>query len=67
LREIEREKDRALKEMCDYIAPLATLVSAKAIKRDLGLDAHRSLVDEAVAEMGKTVRDLRKGVWSSNA
>jgi F-type H+-transporting ATPase subunit b len=67
LREIEREKDRALKDIWEQTAILATLVSAKTIKRDLGIEDHRRLVDESVAEMGKVVGDRRRDVWGANA
>lgn len=67
LREIEREKDRALKDIWEQTAQLATLVSAKTIKRDLGLEDHRRLVDEAIAELGKTIGDTRREVWGQNA
>jgi F-type H+-transporting ATPase subunit b len=66
-REIELEKDRALKDIWEQTATLATLVSAKTIKRDLGIEDHRRLVDEAVAELGKTVTDRRHQIWGANA
>jgi F-type H+-transporting ATPase subunit b len=52
-REIAGEKDRALKEIWDQTAQLATLVSAKAIRRELTPDDHRRLVDEALADLQK--------------
>jgi F-type H+-transporting ATPase subunit b len=63
-REIDMARDQALKEITEHTIQLATLVSAKAIKRDLGMDDHRRLVDDAVAELSKTVTAVRKQVWS---
>jgi F-type H+-transporting ATPase subunit b len=51
LREIDRERQQAVQELWNQTAQLATLVSAKAIGRNLNEADHRSLVDEAVAEL----------------
>ena len=51
LREISMAKDQALKQLWDQTAQLATLVSAKAIQRQISPDDHRRLVDEALAEL----------------
>ena len=53
-RELESAKDSALKEIWDQTAQLATLVSAKAIRRQLTPDDHRGLVDEALADLQKS-------------
>jgi F-type H+-transporting ATPase subunit b len=66
-REIGTAKDQALKDIWDQTAQLATLVSAKAIQRELGADDHRRLVDEALAEMHNSTSDLRKEVWGKKA
>jgi F-type H+-transporting ATPase subunit b len=50
-REIETARDQALQELWNQTAHLATLVSAKAIGRQLTEDDHRRLVDEALREM----------------
>ena len=50
-REIETARDQALKDITDHVAQLATLVSAKAIRRALTPDDHRRLVDEALVEL----------------
>ncbi len=52
-REIEMARDQALQELWSQTAQLATLVSAKAIRRDLSPEDHRRLVDDALAEMGQ--------------
>src|SRR4051812_28594140 len=51
LREIETAKDQALKEIWEQTAQLATLVSAKVIRRSLSADDQRRLVDESLAEL----------------
>jgi F-type H+-transporting ATPase subunit b len=53
-REIDSARDQALKQLWDQTAQLATLVSAKAIRRQLTPDDHRRLVDEALADLGQT-------------
>jgi F-type H+-transporting ATPase subunit b len=53
-REVNTARDQALKQLWDQAAQLATLVSAKVIRRQLGPDDHRRLVDEALADLGKT-------------
>jgi F-type H+-transporting ATPase subunit b len=50
-REIGLAKDQALQQIWNQTAQLATLVSAKAIKRQLNEEDHRRLVDEAIAEL----------------
>ncbi len=50
-RDLQIAKDQALKELWDQAAQLATLISAKAIGRNLGEDDHRRLIDEALADM----------------
>ena len=50
-REIETAKDQALQEIWNQTARLATLVSAKAIRRQITIDDQRRLVDEALAEL----------------
>jgi F-type H+-transporting ATPase subunit b len=50
-REIDSARDQALKQLWDQTAQLATLISAKAIRRQLSPDDHRRLVDEALADL----------------
>src|SRR5262249_36735931 len=49
--EIEMARDQALQQIWDQSARLATLTSAKAIRRELDVEDHRRLVDEAIAEL----------------
>ena len=50
-REIEMARDQALQELWKQAADLATMISAKAIRRQLSAEDHRRLVDEALAEL----------------
>jgi len=50
-REIEMARDQALQELWKRTADLATMVSAKAIRRQLSAEDHRRLVDEALGEL----------------
>jgi len=50
-REIGTARDQALQELWTQTAQLATLISAKAIGKQLALDDHRRLVDEALGEL----------------
>ena len=50
-REIDTAKDQALQEIWSQAAQLATLISAKAIGRNLTEDDHRRLIDESLQEL----------------
>lgn len=50
-REIAAAKDAALQEIYQKAVELATLMSAKTIKKSLNADDHRGFVDEALAEL----------------
>ncbi len=52
-REIEAAKDAALQEIYQKAVELASLMSAKTIKKNLTTADHKSLVDEALAELNK--------------
>jgi F-type H+-transporting ATPase subunit b len=53
-REIENAKNQAVQEIWNQAAQLATAISAKAIRRQISVDDHRRLVDEALAELKTT-------------
>jgi F-type H+-transporting ATPase subunit b len=53
-REIDLARDHALQQLWSQAAQLATMISAKAIRRMLTVEDHRGLVEEAVAELGQT-------------
>ena len=50
-REIETARDQAIQEIWGQAANLATLISARAIRRTLSAEDQRRLNDEALAEM----------------
>jgi F-type H+-transporting ATPase subunit b len=59
-REIETAKDAALKEIYEQSIQLATMVSAKAIKRELTAGDHQRLLDDALADLRTNLgRDRR--------
>jgi F-type H+-transporting ATPase subunit b len=49
-RELDRERQQALQQVWTQAAQLATLISGKAIGKQLSYDDHRALLDEALAE-----------------
>ncbi len=59
-REIETTRDQALQEIWNRTAEVATMVSSKAIRRQLNQDDHRRLVDEALADLRKAGGDWQK-------
>jgi len=59
-RELESARDQALQQIWSQAAHLATLVSAKAIGRQLTLDDHRHLVDEALAELSQAGNERQR-------
>lgn len=54
-REIEAARDAALKEIYEQAVRLATLMSEKAIARSLTAEDHRRLLDESIAELGRSM------------
>ncbi len=59
-REIETARDQAIQELWNQTAQLATLVSSKAIRRQLTTDDHRRLVEEAIAELDKASKQRQR-------
>lgn len=51
LREIQTAREQALQDLWNQSAQLASLISAKAIRRELKAEDHRRFVDEALTEM----------------
>jgi F-type H+-transporting ATPase subunit b len=54
-REIETARDQALAEIWEKTVQLATLVSSKAIGREVSADDHRRLIDESLAELNQRI------------
>ena len=50
--EIEREKEKALIEIRDQVADLATLAAGQIIGRTLDPQTHRALIDEVIDSVG---------------
>src|SRR5438132_13953965 len=63
-REIGMARDQALQEIWNQTAQLATMISAKAIRRQLDADDHRRLVDEAIAELHQAGNERQREVAS---
>jgi F-type H+-transporting ATPase subunit b len=61
-REIAMARDQALQEIWNQTAQLATLISAKAIRRQLTTDDHRRLVDDAIAELRQAGKERQREV-----
>lgn len=60
-REIQTAQDQALAEIWSQAGHLATLISAKAIRRQLSEEDHRRLVDKALAELGGAATARQRG------
>lgn len=58
-RELTQAKDQALQEMWQQSAQLATMISAKALSRQVNGDDHRALLEDALVEMKQAVSDRR--------
>jgi F-type H+-transporting ATPase subunit b len=61
-RDIRMARDQALQEIWSQTAQLATLISAKAIRRQLNSDDHRRLVDEAITELRQAGKERQREV-----
>jgi F-type H+-transporting ATPase subunit b len=59
-REVGVAKDQALQELWSQSVQLATLISTKAVRRQLNEDDHRRLADEAIAELGTAGAMVRR-------
>jgi F-type H+-transporting ATPase subunit b len=53
-REIDTARDQALHDIWNQAAQLATLISARVVRRRLDPEDHRRLVDEALEELRQT-------------
>lgn len=49
--DIGREKEKALIEIRDQVADLATLAAGRIISRTLDVEAHRALIDEVIGSV----------------
>jgi F-type H+-transporting ATPase subunit b len=53
-REIDTARDQALAQISERAADLAAVISAKLLRRQVNMDDHRRLVDEALADLEST-------------
>jgi F-type H+-transporting ATPase subunit b len=60
--EMETATDQALKQLQEHAASLATLISAKVLRREVSADDHRRLVDDAVADLVRIAKERRGSV-----
>jgi F-type H+-transporting ATPase subunit b len=61
-RDLELARDAALQDLWAQTAQLATLVSSRAIGRELSPDDHRKLADEAIADLRRAGAERQKEV-----
>jgi len=59
-REVETARDQALSEIWARAAQLATLISAKVIRRELSPEDHRRLLDEAMDDLRQQATNQRR-------
>jgi F-type H+-transporting ATPase subunit b len=66
-RDVSMTKDQALQEIWTKAAELATLISAKAVKKQLSEQDHRALLDEALNEFQAAARSRVTDITSARA
>jgi F-type H+-transporting ATPase subunit b len=66
-RELETARDQALQQIWGQAAQLATLISSKAIGKQLREEDHRALLDEALKEFRAAGRERLEDVESAKA
>lgn len=59
-RDLELARDAALQDLWAQTAQLATLISSRAIGRQLNHDDHRQLVDEAIADIRRAGAERKR-------
>jgi F-type H+-transporting ATPase subunit b len=62
--DMELARDAALQDLWSAAARLATLVASKAVGKQMNLDDHRKLVDEAIAELHQAGTDRKREMAS---
>jgi F-type H+-transporting ATPase subunit b len=65
--ELDRARDQALLDVWKSGATLATLISAKTIRKHLSEDDHRALVDDALAEFRSSAQTRLNDLTSARA
>src|SRR5262249_17777601 len=67
LPELRIASDDALNKMVPPSAELATLISIKAVGRELSADVHRNLLGEALAEFRAAAQSRKENIESAHA
>jgi F-type H+-transporting ATPase subunit b len=65
--EVETMKDQALQHTLAHVAQVASLIATKALGREVTLDDHRRLVDEALDEFRLAAQERRQEYESVRA
>ena len=65
--DLEVNRDQALQEIWAQAAQLATLISAKAVRKNLTYEDHRALLDEALNEFRAAARARQADLTSARA
>lgn len=66
-RELRISTDDALQKIWQQSAQLATLISSKAVRKQLSEQDHRALVDEALAEFRQALEGRKEQIESARA
>jgi len=66
-RELTVERDQALNQIWTQSVQLATLISTRAVKRQLSEDDHRKLLDESLADFRQALAGRREDIESAHA
>lgn len=66
-RELKLSTDNALREIWGQGAQLATLISSRAVRKQLSVDDHRALLDEALNDFRAAADQRRQNLESSRA
>jgi F-type H+-transporting ATPase subunit b len=66
-RELGVATDQALHQIWNQAAQLATIISAKAIGKELSYDDHRALLDESLKEFRQAAQARREDLESASA
>lgn len=66
-RELRISSDHALQEVWQQGAQLATLISSKVVRKNLGYEEHRALLDEALSEFRGAAKNRLQDIESARA
>lgn len=66
-RELKLSTDNALREIWSQGAQLATMISSRAVRKQMNVDDHRALLDEALKDFRAAADQRRQNLESSRA